>query len=620
MVLKNHHNDDISLEGIKQDLHNYNLQTFFCDLSSGLSVALLTLPQAMAYAMLAGLPLSCGLFAAIYSSIIAALFGSSRQLVVGPSNTLAMLIQSGTAGILYTYYRELTGPEREIVAVQILTQLSFLTAVLQIFAAWCRLGRLTQFVSHSVIIGYIAGTALSVVISQVYIFLGIPKAVGVHSLYENAIYLLTHIYQTQWLTALVGFGSLFLLLSLKKVSTRIPAAVITFAIAGIAIEVLGLSSYSGSSLLTHFFDEDGISLPNVLVVGDNGEVYGAFPQLDFPFLHMRIMDGVIPVAFAVAILGIIDTTSVAKSIAAGTGQHLSTNQEIFGIGLGNLVSSFIGAMPVSGSPSRSGLNYRCGGLTRFSSIFNALFVALFIFVLGFVVTRIPLAAMSALVLVTVTSIVNTRQLLFCIKATPSDAFVLWTTLLSCLFFSLDIAFYVGVLLSITLYLKKAAMPHLAEYDVDDEGMLKNLDPNAQHEPRAIRIIKVEGELFFAAADLFQNTLQSIAEDDTHTKVIILQLKNARDIDATTGFALQQLNDYLRGAGRHLVACGITEPVWEVLTSSGLVKQIGEANLFIFDEDHPNMHMQKAIHRARQLAAEPIAVPVQPQVETVPAQM
>src|ERR1700722_1960107 len=118
--------DEISLAALQRDINGYSWITFRQDMMAGLSVALLTLPQAMAYALLAGLPLSCGIFAAIYSSIIAALFGSSRQLVIGPSNTLAILIQSGTAGILYTYYRELSGPERELVAVQILTQLTFL--------------------------------------------------------------------------------------------------------------------------------------------------------------------------------------------------------------------------------------------------------------------------------------------------------------------------------------------------------------------------------------------------------------------------------------------------------------------------------------------------------------
>ena len=144
------------------------------------------------------------------------------------------------------------------------------------------------------------------------------------------------------------------------------------------------------------------------------------------------------------------------------------------------------------------------------------------------------------------------------------------------------------------------MPHLVEYDIDEAGELVYIGPGANVEHKAIRVIKVEGELFFGAADLFQTTLKAFAEDDTKTKVIILQVKNARDIDATACLALQQLHDYLKGSGRHLIACGITLPVWDVLSDSGIVELVGKDNLFLFDHHHPQAHMQKAIQRAKLL--------------------
>lgn len=590
--------DDICFTDIQDDLKSYSLSKFRQDFLAGLTVALLTLPQAMAYALLAGLPLSCGLLAAIYSSIVAALFGSSRQLVAGPSNAIAILISAGTSEILYTYYRDLVGYEREIVAVQILTQITFLAGMFQIVAAWCRLGRVTQFVSQSVVVGYVTGTALAVIISQLFNLFGIARMTGVHSLYEHALYFIAHLHHTQWTTALVGVASIAILLCFKKINNKFPVALLTFIIAAIAVEFLGLSSYSGSSALFRF-DLDGQLVPNVLVVGDTGEVSDIFPLLDFPFFNMRIINGVLPVAFAIALLSVMDTISVAKTIAASTGQRLSLNQEIFGVGLGNIVSSFIGAMPVSGSPSRSCLNHRSGAQTRFAAILNALFVSVFIVALSFFVTRIPLATLSALVLVSAVKIVNTKQLLFCLRTTPSDAFVLWATLLSCLFFSLDVAFYIGVALSITLYLKKSAVPHLAEYEMDETGELHQLEED-DHHAKAIRLIKVEGELFFGAADLFQSTLRTMTADDKSTKVIILQLKNARDIDATTCFALKQLHDNLQSTGMHLIACGMTKQVWEVFHSSGLVQQIGQDNLFAFDFHYPNEHMIKAMQRAKSI--------------------
>lgn len=605
--------DDISLAQLKRDIEGYSWSTFRQDILAGLSVSMLTLPQAMAYALLAGLPLSCGLLAAVYSALIAALFGSSRQLIVGPNNTIAILIQSGTAEILFTYYRELTGIERDIISVQIMTQLTLLAGILQVLAGWFHLGRLTQFVSQSVIIGYVAGTALAVIINQLFTLFGIPRLSGAHSLYENVVYLVAHLDQMQWTTVFLGIGSLVILWILKHINSRIPAAFVTIVVAGVVVQVLGLSSYSGSSWLIGG-DVEELTVPNVLVVGDTGEVYDLAPTFTLPFLNMRIINGILPVAFAIALLGIMDTTAVAKTIAANTGQRLSTNQEIFGVGIGNLVSTLVGGMPVSGSPSRSGLNFRSGAQTRFAAIYNAFFVAFFVFALGFFVTRIPLAALSALVLITAVGIVNTKQLFLCLRATASDAFVLWTTLLACLFFSLDIAFYVGVILSIILYLKKAAIPQLGEYDIDDDGELKNLDPTLADEHRTIRVIKVEGELFFGSADIFQNTLQTLADDHVSTCVIILQLKNARDIDATTCFALQQLHDFLKESNRHLVACGITPHIWEVLSNSGLVELFGAENLFLFDEKHPHLHMQEAIQWAKKLSSE--RIPLTPILQVV----
>ena len=590
------HFDDISLRPFKEDLANYSLATFRRDASAALSVSLLTVPQAMAYALLAGLPLTAGLFAAIYSAMIAAAFGSSRHLIVGPSNAIAILVQSGTADILFTYYRGLEGMERDMAALQILTQLAMLVGIVQILAAWCKLGRLTQFVSHSVVIGYIAGTAIAMIVNQLFTFLGIANMSGEYSIYEKGAYLITHLPQSHWPTAVVGMSSLVLLIAFKRIDKRIPASLITIVLAAIAIHVL--NHYSIGFIAT---EETAANYwQKVQLVMDKGHLHHLLPNFAFPYFDMGLMNYLLPVSFAVALLSIMETSSVAKTIAASSGQRLSINQEIFGIGLGNLLSSFICAMPISGSPSRSSLSYALGGQTRFAALLNASFVAIILYSFSFFIMHIPLAALSALLLLTAVNIVNPRQFFLCLKATNSDAFVLWTTLLSCVFFSLDVAFYIGIILSITLYLKKAAIPQLVEYDIDDSGELLNLDFSRAHEHKAIRVIKVEGELFFGAADIFQTTLKTIAEDDTSTRVIILQLKNARDIDATSCLALQQLYDYLKGSGRHLVACGMTQQIWDVLSDSGIVEQISKENLFIFDERHPHQHMQKALHRARRL--------------------
>lgn len=601
--------DDITLFSLRKDFVGYSFEAFKQDMTAALTVALLTVPQAMAYSLLAGLPLSAGLFASIYSSIIASVFGSSRHLIVGPSSAIAILVQAGTAEILYTYYRGVEGPAREMAAMQILSQLMLLIGIIQIFVAGCKLGRLTQFVSHSVVIAYIAGTAIAVVVNQLFPFLGVDNIAGSYSIYEKGVYLATHLSEIHVPTAIVGLVSLAMLVGLRRIDKRIPAPVIAMLFAALAVHVL--SNYSiGPVLIEGDLQEYS---RGVLLVSHTGRLSELVPPFAFPFFDMGLMNHLIPVAFAVSLLNMLETASVAKSLAGDSGQRLSTNQEIFGIGIGNLLSAFIGALPVSGSASRSGLSYALGAQTRAAAIMSSLFVAVIIASFNFLIMHIPLAALAALLLVTAAYIVQPRQFFLCAKSTNSDAFVLWITLLSCIFFSLDIAFYIGIVISITLYLKKSAVPQLVEYDIDDEGELHAPELSKENECRTIRVIKVEGELFFGAADLFQTTLKAIAEDDTNTKVIILQLRNARDIDATTCLALQQLFRYLKKSGRHLVACGMTQQVWDVLSDSGLVEQIGKEHLFIFDEKNPHGHMLRALHHARILADEPEPVAVEAMV-------
>lgn len=583
--------DDISFDCLKKDLKNYTWDYFRDDISAGLSVALLTVPQAMAYSLVAGVPLACGLFAAIFSAIIAAAFGSSRHLIVGPSNTLAVLIQLAVMEIFYTFYRDVPIIEHETLIIHMLTQLTLLVGLLQLFIAFCKLGRLTQFVSHSVVVGYIIGAALAVIVNQLFIFTGISMPVDARSLFERFLSIFKNIEELHGPTLFLGCFSFLLLGILKRIDTRIPAALVMLVISAGIVYLLSLPSFQ----FYNVYPEAKVAL-----VGDAGEIYSYFPRFEIPYFNASLMNHLLPVAFAIALLGVMESSSITKSIAASSGQRLSITQEIFGLGLGNLFSSFIGAMPITGSPSRSLLNYQNKAKTRFSAIFNSLFAFLGLFFFSFFITKIPQASLAALLLFSATNIISKKQFLLCLKATNGDALVLWTTIFSCIFFSLDIAFYIGVIVSITLYLKKSALPQLVEFDVDEEGILHNLDPLQKMNRKPIRLIKVEGELFFGAAEAFHSTLKSVAEDDTTTKVIILQLKNARDMDATACLALQQLHDFLKSSGRHLIGCGLTEPIWEVLSRADIVEQIGKENLFVFDERQPQYSVQKAFLRAKQL--------------------
>jgi sulfate permease, SulP family len=586
--------EDLSFSSLKEDVKTYSWQKLKKDLFAGLTVAFITVPQAMAFALVAGLPLSCGLFAAIYSAIIASLFGSCRHLVVGPNNTIAILIQFATASILYSHFRELSGPERDAMALQILTQLTFLIGVFQALAALFKLGRLTQYVSHSVVVGYLTGTALALVVNQLFIFLGIVSPQSPASLFTKIVYLFTHLPEMHLPTTLIGLGSLIMLVALSR-SKKIPGAVVVLLFSGLVVHFFGMSTYSDWG----FFFGSGKVSSNVILLGDTGMLQDIFPTLRFPFLDFSIMNELIPMAFAIALLTSVETSLVAKSVSASTGQSLSVNQEILGLSLANLFSSVIGALPSSGSIARSKLLHLNGGQTRFAGIFSAMAVGMIMFAFGYFVQRIPLTALSAILLLASTRIVNFKDFILCLKTTLADRLVLILTVASCLFFGLDVAFYAGVVLSVTFYLKKAAVPYFVECSYDDSGQIGSTHPTSKGKGE-IRVINVQGELFFGAADLFQNTLKSITRNSEELKVIILRLKNARDIDATTCLALQHLDQYLRESGRHLLLCGLTYPTWEILCTSGTVNVIGKENLFVMDERQPRLSLQRALIRAKQI--------------------
>ncbi len=597
----NYQPDNVSLLACKKDLEGTSFKSLGHDILAGLSVALLTLPQAMAYSMLAGLPLYCGLMAAIYSAMVASFFGSSRHLIVGPSNAIAILIQYGTSEILFTYYRHLSGLEREIVSVQILTQLTLVVGVIQLLVALFRWGRLVQCVSHSVVVGYLAGTAIAVIVNQLYGALGVSRSADVQSLYERGAYFISHLSYLHIPTAVIGISSLLMLIVLKRINVKLPAALITLFVMSCVVQLFHFSTFSTDGFVLDFEEVDRIQ--KILLVGDFDASFDVIPHFALPYFDTGIMNQILSVSFAVALLSVMETISVAKSTAASSGQRLSVNQDILGLSLANILSSFTSGVPVAGSASRTTLNFKSGAQTRLAGVFGALICAAILFSMGKFVQLIPMASLSALLLFTSVYIVNPKQFFVCHKATFADKVALWATLLACLFFSLDIAFYIGVFFSIFSYLNKAAIPLLNEYEVDEEGELHQVEPGQTVSHKPIRLIKVEGELFFGAADLFQTTLKAFAEDDTHTKVIILQLKNARDIDATACLAIQQLYEYLKGSGRFLIACGITQHVWDVLSDSGLVEQIGKENLLIFDERHPHYFMVKALSRARALVLE-----------------
>ena len=588
--------DSISLIPWWRDLRNYNIPYLRDDLRAGLTVALLALPQAMTYALIAGLPATVGIFSVIFGCIFTAAFGSSAHLVAGSTNAIAILIQSAIAEVLYTHYRYADPMTKSMIAVQVTVQLTFMIGMLQMLAGAFKLGRLTQFVSRSVVLGYIAGAAIAIIVNQGFYFVGMPRVEMPYPLYEKVWVFFAGMRNVHWPTAAIGVGGLAILVILPRIKKNLPEQLIMLLLMSLTVYVFNLSP---SSCPLFSAEEHGVTAAKVALIRDSGIFQGLLPSWESPFFNVHIVNDLIPIAFAIALMGVLEMTSVAKSIAATSGQHLSINQDIFGLGIGNIFSALFGAMTSSGSPSRSYLNFNTGAKTRFAAVFCGLFVIAILFFFGGFVICIPLAALSALLLTTAVRMVNFQQMKFCLKATPEDTIVLFITMISCLIFTFNIAFYIGVGISIGFYLHKSARPYLVECSFsEDEGMQVIDDDDKQHK-QLIRIIHLEGEFFFGSVDMFQHSLKVFAEDE-HVKVIVLNMHNARHMDATACLVLKQLYEYLKRSGRFLLPANVPKPIWKVLKRSGLLKEIGNENVFMLNEHYPNLSIRQALARAEAL--------------------
>lgn len=573
----------ISFAPFTSELKEYNLNYLRNDLWAALAVALMTIPQSIAYSLLAGLPPTAGLFSAIFGTIFAAALGSSRHLISGPSTGTAILIQTSIADILSNYFENVVGLEREALVLHILTQIIIIMGVIQIGAAFFNVSKLLQFVSRPVILGYFAGIIVAIIITQLFYFTGVSPDKSADSVFLKAWDLLSHLFQAKGFTVLLGFFSLVVLLFLRKTLKNWPDALLMLILAALAAQ--GLNYWLGQEAIARLGNFKLASEP--------------IPQFTFPLIDLSLLNKIFPAAVAISFLAILEVFSISRTFAARSGHQVQVNQDVFGLGVSNFILSFIsGSLPASGSATRTSLSYRLEAKTRIAAILSGLFTAIIIFFCWPLVQHIPLAALAALLMATVPALMNWSEIKLCFHATREDAWVFLITFFSCLIFSLDIAFFIGILISIATFLRKSATPHLVEYAFNSKGRLMIVSPK-EDVHRKVRIIGIAGELYFASADVFQNALQSIAEDP-NVQAIVLRLNNIYHMDASMCLAILRLYDTLKASHRHLVISGLTEEVWHVFHRTGLVKQIGLDNLYFTDESNPQFSTWKACLRAQDL--------------------
>ena len=566
-----------------QELKDYSFSILRHDFMAALAVALLTIPQSIAYSILAGLPPIAGVFSAIFGTIFTAGFGSSKQLVSGPSTGVAILIQTAISDVLYSNYETITGAAKDVLILQLLTQIVLIIGIIQIGSAFFNVRKLLRFVSRSVVLGYFAGIIVAITINQLFYLFGISSPVGETQIFNKAIYFISHVLESNHMALLIGFVSFAVLFFFRRRLKNWPDALFTLIIA---------------STLCFAFRYWHIGTP-VTTLGDLHFTENIMPQFILPFLDLKALNKIFPAAAAIAFLSILEVFSLSRTFASRTGLKEQVNQDVFGVGVGNFFLSFVlSAMPCSGSATRSALNFRMHAQTRFAAIFSGILTALIFYFCWPLLQRIPLTALAALLIATVPTLTNWQEVKLSFKATREDAWVFILTFLSCLIFRLDIAFFIGISISLATYLKKSSEPHLVEYAFNPKGRLMVVSPQSDVH-RKIRIIGIGGELYFAAADFFQSAMAPIAEDP-NVGAIVLRLNNVHHMDASMCLAIIRLKETLNAKGCHFLISGLTEQVWRVFHRAGIVKQIGLDNLYFTDESNPQFSTWKACLHAQEL--------------------
>ncbi|MCH2155265.1 MAG: SulP family inorganic anion transporter [Opitutales bacterium] len=557
---------------IRKTLARYNGEKFSGDIRAGINVALLAFPQGMAYALIAGLPIQYGIYGSAIATLIGCLFAKSHFITLGPTNATSVLLALTFGGLALT-------DEEKLVYLPTLVAM---VGIVLVIGALLRVASLIQFISRTVVTGYITAAAAYIIGNQIRTALGFsfgpdqkPKSF-IDVVHYTAINLPNTHMPTLALSA-IAFVLVFLLRRYFR------------ALSNVAITLVVMS------LVALGFKQGGLEL--VYLEGIDASQW----PVSFPSFNYDIVVGMFSAALTIALLAVLEGTSIGKSLAAKAGSRVDTSQEMFSMGMSNIGCSIFSGMPASGSLTRSVLNIESGARTPLGAWYSGAIVAVGAFLLGQYIGYIPRAALAVVVVFIGISLINLDHIKMVMKSRKEDAIVFLVTVIIGLVIKLDLAIYLGSAVSIGLFLRQVARPEFSEYAFSDSGELKELRDEGRPMPE-ISIVHVEGDIFFGAAELFRDQMRRISEDP-NLKIIILKTRNARNLDASAMMALHELITVMNEAGRYLVVCEATQEIARLLRNSGVIDLLEERNLIMDDVENPTLSAAMALKRAQEQLGE-----------------
>lgn len=519
---------------------------------AGLTGAVIVLPQCVAFATLAGMPVEYGLYCAMLPAIVAALYGSSWHLVSGPTNAISI--------VLFAALSPLAQPG-SAPYVQLALTVTLLCGVMQLGMGIARLGALVNLISHTVIVGFMAAAAVVIANAQLRTFFGVDLPRGASLIQTWRAFLPTLDEINPYVTA-VALVTLVTAIAIRRVRPRWPYMIFALIVGGFATWVFDLSSVRDTGISTV------------------GGLPASLPPFSWPVVSIDALRETAVIAFAITILGLTEAVSIARSIALRSGQRIDSNQEFVGQGLSNIAGAFFSSYASSGSFNRSGVNYDAGARTPLAAAFSAGLLLLILFAVAPLAAYLPHAAMAAVLLIVAWGLIDLREIRKILRTSRSETAVLALTFFSGVLVSLEFCIVAGVMLSLLLYLNRTTHPVLTLLAPSDLGGNRR-DARLQRRkdcPR-LAIVRLNGSLFYGAVEHVRNGLHAIT-DEAHgrPKHLLLVGDAINFIDLAGTHLLQDEAARLarRGGALHLVR--VKPSVHALLERTGALATIGAAQI------------------------------------------
>jgi SulP family sulfate permease len=539
-------------------LRHYSPRALSSDLLAGLTVATVAVPQAMAYATIVGIPPQYGLYTAIVMTLVGALFDSSRQLINGPTNAISIALLSALS------QPSIVGVDQKIAAAVLM---ALLVGVIQTGITLLRLGDLTRYISHAVILGFTVGAGILLVLDQLKNLLGLARQGDAHDPFLKRFWLtLTQGGEIHPWTVAIGVGTILLVLGLRWLNGRLRAR-LRVPIPELLLAVLGMALLVWAG---------GLDQQGVKVVGD---IPAKLPSFQLPALEWARLRDLAASALAISLLGLLEAIAMAKAIAAQTGQKLDINQQCLSEGVANITGSLFQCFPGSGSLTRSAINQQAGAATQWSGVISAVAVAATVLLFAPLARYIPQAALAGILMVSAWRMVDRKQLLYHLRTTRFDAGIVLATALAAIVVSVEFCILIGVFLSFVLYVPRAARLHLTELTLTPERVIRE---RVSADPPCGRILlyNLEGELFFGSApDLEKHLITMAARAREGIRVVVLRLKRARNPDAVCLGLIDTFITRMEARKITVLLCGVRREMAKALHNAGLEERVGRHHIF-----------------------------------------